>query len=167
MNKALQMWRGRSTDQLDSMRSFLTAIVLATMGIPAHAACPERTVQERFASARAVVLAHVTESSFPSLVTRETIFTAFEGTATLTVERSWKGPFSVGAIVKVGPPRFATGVWSPRLVRVGEDVLIFATVLDPVWLDECSVFDEALAQTENAGLDYLVVAQASAAQPNR
>jgi hypothetical protein len=142
------------------MRYLAAALALIAVGSTASADCPNHTahtVREMFSLSRVVIFAHVTESTFPASVTRENFGAAFEGTATLTVLKSWKGPFSAGSVVKAGPPNFPTsGPWSPRPVHVGDDILIFTLVPEPIWLNTCWVIDRADADFDLAILKTLV-----------
>jgi hypothetical protein len=140
------------------------------------------SVQQRFDRADIVVLAKVTESTYPTYpyTTANDRVLAFFGTATLVVSKSWKGPYLPGAKIKAGPPAFATGVWDPHPVQVGDEVLVFANMprplfpdqrfsslftdspeKDPVWLDYCSVTDPANSGERLAFLDSLTMSKSS------
>ena len=135
------------------------------------------SLQQRFDRADIVVLAKVTESTYPAYpyTTAKDRVLAFNGTATLVVFKSWKGPYLSGAAIKAGPPAFATGVWDPHPVQVGDEILVFANMprplfpdqrfnsrftdspeKDPVWLDYCSVTDAADSGERLAFLDSVV-----------
>jgi hypothetical protein len=131
------------------------------------------SLQQRFDRADIVVLAKVTESTYPAYpytIAKNRVL-AFNGTATLVVSKSWKGPYLPGAAIKAGPPAFATGVWQPHPVQVGDEILVFANMLRPmfpdqkdrVWLDYCSVTDAADSGERLAFLDS--VAKPKLAKP--
>jgi hypothetical protein len=141
------------------------------------------SLQQRFEHAEIVVLAKVTESTFPAYpyTTAKDRVLAFNGTATLVVTKSWKGPYVPGAAIKAGPPAgFASGVWDPHPVQVGDEVLVFASMPRPifpeqrfsslftdltgqalVWLDYCSVTDAAHSGERLAFLGSLTKAKSS------
>jgi hypothetical protein len=137
------------------------------MTAAASAACPD--IQARYSAAAFVVLARVTESSFPAATTtREEKLAVFDATATFTVIRSWKGSFAPGSTISAGPPGVGvSGVWpEPHLFHVGDEVLVFANgrlsaIARPhdflTWSDECWVMNETNAMGEMAILDTLRV----------
>lgn len=140
------------------------------------------SLQRRFDRADIVVLAKVTESTYPAYpyTTDKDRVLAFNGTATLVVSKSWKGPYVPGAAIKAGPPAFATGVWDPHPVQVGDEVLVFANMPRPmfpeqrfgsrftdlpgqdlVWLDYCSVTDAGHSGERLAFLGSLAKSKSS------
>ena len=152
--------------------------------------CYSLTLQERFESSKVVVLAYVIESTYP-LIDSKTFYAKFDatvraiqanpaakiqlpstfelgqGTATLAVVRSWKHSVLPGESIKAGPPNYFTSNWWPRPVHVGEEVLVFSRVQDPVWLDRCGVIDIRDADREIAALDSLVGMEPHDAGPNQ
>jgi hypothetical protein len=149
------------------IQRLISFVGLAAITAATPAECPVK-VQDRYSAAVFVVLARVTESSFPTAATtREDKLAAFSATATLTVTRSWKGVFAAGSTVSAGPPEFATGVWpEPHLFHVGDEVLVFADgrytdLARPhdflSWSNECWVINKANASKEMAILDSLGV----------
>jgi hypothetical protein len=151
--------------------------------------CYPLTLQERFESSEVVVLAYVIESTYPSIDSK-TFYAKFDaalraiqanhaakvelpntyglrqGTATLAVVKSWKHGVLPGESIKAGPPNGFTSNWWPRSVHVGEEILVFSRVRDPVWLDRCGVMDIDDATREIAALDSLVGTESSDAGPN-
>ena len=131
--------------------------------------CDTSDLEQRFDAAKLVILVHVTDSTFPGRDTPDTSGRAISGTAKLLVVRSWKGALRSGDSVMAGPPNFGiNGPWIPYRVYVGDEVLVFADVVDPVWLDSffCKMIDVAHAGDPIAALDSLVKARA-AAGPNQ
>lgn len=145
------------------MQRLISFICLAAMtSAAASTACP--SIHARYSAATFVVLARVTESSFPTAArTREDRIAAYSATATLTVIRSWKGNFTAGSTISAGPPAGASGVWpEPHLFHVGDEVLLFADrrytyLARPYdflsWSDECWVIRKENASQEMAILD--------------
>jgi len=151
---------------------FFTVIIgLLAGGVSAADDCDRSDIaqRQRFDRAEFVVLANATESTYPK--TSENPLATFDGTATLVVIKSWKGPYLPGATIKTGPPDIATGSWNPHPVQVGDEVLIFArlpypmlidpTKFNPVWLEYCNVTDVAHAAMQIAFLDSVAKTKAS------
>ena len=153
------------------------AIALLSGNASADVYCDDVLPQQRFERAGVVVLAKVTESTFPAngvAMAKDQLLAVLEtGTATMVVTKSWKGPYIPGAVIKAGPPSgFRSGVWNPYPVQVGDEVLIFAYLPgpaypedgtrpnpnkhDPLWLDYCSVTDVAHSSDRLAFLNSLV-----------
>jgi len=153
---------------MPSMRNIWLPIAVALLAGNASAGdyCEPTSTQQRFERAERVVLAKVTESTYPTgIQTNEDRAMEFFGTATLVVTKSWKGPYVPGTSFKAGPPDVATGVWNPRPVKVGDEVLVFGTLPRPMftdpsrfnllWLDYCGVTDAAHSGERLAFLDSL------------
>ena len=124
--------------------------------------CDTSDLEQRFDAAKLVILVHVTDSTFPGRDTPDASSQAILGTAKLLVVRSWKGALRSGDSVMAGPPNFfINGSWIPYRVYVGDEVLVFADVVDPVWLDSsfCKVINVAHAGDQIAALDSLVKAR--------
>ncbi len=152
------------------MRTSLLAFVLTLLASSTEAreGCDTFTLQQKFAMSHVVVFAQVVESTFPSgALTKEStpqdLVAAWQGTATLRVLKSWKGWFAPGHLIRAGPPNFATsGPWSPRPVHVGDKILVFGLVTDPLWLDACGMVVEGIeAQDQMKGLDSIVRGEAT------
>jgi hypothetical protein len=148
------------------MKASLLAMVLSLLALSseAHEGCDTFTLQQKFSMSHVVVFARVIESTFPSgALTKEStpqdFVAAWQGTATLRVVKSWKGWFAPGLLIRAGPPNFATsGPWSPRPVHVGDEILVFGLITDPLWLDACGwVVEGVEAQDQMKGLDSIVL----------
>jgi hypothetical protein len=147
------------------MKTSVLAFVLTLLALSTEARerCGTFTLQQKFDISHVVVFAQVVESTFPSgELTKEStpqdFVAAWQGTATLRVVKSWKGWFAPGLLIRAGPPNFTTsGPWSPRPVHVGDAILVFGLITDPLWLDACGWVVEGLeAQEQMKGLDSMV-----------
>src|ERR1700729_2966661 len=137
--------------------SYVNLIGLLAGNVSAADYCDKTSVQQLFDRAGIVVLAKVTRSTYPpDMETNERKVSAFNGTATLVTTQTWKGSYSPGTEIYAGPPDgFVSGIWNPRPVHIGDELLVFAERLNPVWLDYCSVTDKAQSASRLAFLDLI------------
>jgi hypothetical protein len=127
--------------ELRAALTYLTAIAALFVGTTSHAVttpCGPLLIDPWFETSPTVVLVRVTESTF-SLDMARNFYN--DPTATLRVERFWKGRFFVGDFIRVAMnKKLCIGICQPYPFQIGEEVLVFAHQADdPIDTTPCGV----------------------------
>jgi hypothetical protein len=169
------------------------ALCLLAHSAVASDVCDNLTLQQRFRLSKVVVLAYVTESTYPPVDSKTfyaefdaavraatanpdakreipNLSELFQGTATLAVVKSWKDSVLPGESIKAAPPQHFVSLSDPSLphpVHVGERVLVFSFEQNPIWLGRCDVLEGADADGAIKALNALANLELGVTGPNQ
>jgi hypothetical protein len=147
------------------MRVFLCSLLLgATLTIATTSlvqsaiqpgyGCVVLPLDREFATSRTVILVRVLKSTYTSDPGANFLSNA---TATLIVERYWKGPFMLGDSIKTATQTPCIGLCAPYPFQVDQRALIFtAEVNDPLHTTICSVVSGETVKDTMGALDDLL-----------